>query len=125
MPNAVWPPSLPADFFVGVTHQRRIGFAQFTVDAGPAMRRRISGNASRDVRVPMMLNSTQMADFDDFYVATLLDGALPFDWKHPITGAVATYRFNSYPAFSIALLNGGDELHQGTLDLELIATVDL
>lgn len=124
MANAVWPPSLPQDFFIGVTHQRRAAFAQFTVDAGPAKRRRIAGNVSRDVRVPMTFTETQMADFDDFYVATLFDGALPFDWIHPITGLPATYRFNSYPSFGISISSLG-QLHQSTLDLELVATVDL
>lgn len=72
----------------------------------------------------MILTAEQMAEFDDFYVATLLDGALPFDWIHPINGLGATYRFNSYPSFSIVLSADG-QLHQTTMDLELIATTDL
>lgn len=124
MPNPVWPPSLPQNFFIGASFQRRTGFAQFSVDAGPSMRRRIAGNVSTDVRVPMILRAAEMVDFDEFYIETLLDGSLPFDWIHPVTGTTATYRFGAYPSFSI-LVSAEGNIFQTTMQLELIATVDL
>lgn len=124
MANPVWPLTLPQDYFIGVSFQRRSAFAQFTVDAGPAMRRRAFGNASTDVKIPMLFRQQQMVTFDDFYINTVRDGALEFDWIHPVTGAPASYRFNEYPSFSIALSAEGD-LYQTTLNLELTVSVDI
>lgn len=123
MANPVWPSTLPQDSFIGESFQRRVGFAQFTVDAGPAMRRRVFGNASTDVSRPMFFTATQMADFDDFYVNTLFEGSLEFDWIHPVTAATTTFRFSSYPRFAKLETSEG-KMFQGVLDLELVATLE-
>lgn len=119
MSNPVWPVSFPQDAFLGQSFQRRTAFAQFSVDAGPAMRRRVFGNASMDVRSPMIFTQTQMQDFDEFWIDTLFEGSLEFDWVHPVTGLAATFRLNSYPSFS-KIESAEGKLYQTTLDLELI-----
>jgi len=123
MANPLWPPSLPQDAFIGQSFQRRVAFAQFSVDAGPAKRRRVFGNASSDVRSPMILTQAQMATFDTFWIDTLFEGSLEFDWVHPVTGLAATFRFNEYPNFS-KLESASGKLYQATLSVELLQLTD-
>jgi len=119
MANPLWPLSLPQDAFIGQTFQRRPAFSQFTVDAGPAKRRRVFGNASTDVQSPMFFTSDQLVDFTEFFEETLQEGSLEFDWRHPITGQLATFRFSEYPSFSKLETSVG-KLYQCTLNLELL-----
>ncbi len=123
MANPQWPPTFPQDAFLGQSFQRRNAFAQFSVDAGPSMRRRVFGNASTDVRSPMIFTQEQMIDFDEFWIDTLFEGSLAFDWVHPVTGVLATYRFNTYPSFS-KMESAEGKLYQAVMDLELIQVVD-
>lgn len=119
MANPLWPLSLPPDAFIGQTFQRRPAFAQFTVDAGPAKRRRIFGNAVTDVKSPMIFTADQMVDFMEFYEETLLEGSLDFDWIHPVTGQLSSFRFSGPPSFSKMESSLG-KIYQCVLDLELL-----
>lgn len=119
MANPVWPGSLPQNFFLNVEDERRLGYAEFAVDAGPAIRRTLLRNVPRDITTPMMLNQAQRIAFDAFYATTLDEGTLAFDWIDPVTLLAATFRFLGTVRWTQNPVATGS-LYVGTMKLERI-----
>ena len=119
MANAVWPGGLPQNHFLNLTDQRRSGFAEFAVDTGPAMRRIVRRGVPRDVGTPFKLNQAQRLIFDEFFVETLEEGTLPFDWIDPVTLLPVTYRFLTYPQWT-QNPTAEDKIYEGSLSLEIL-----
>ena len=99
MANPVWPGSLPQ--FVDVSnYQEKLPFAALrtNMDRGPAKQRRVStAVASSSSYLTDIMNPTQRDTFLDFYINTLAQGTLAFDWVDPLTQDVQTFRFTDGP----------------------------
>lgn len=117
MSNPLWPPSLPQNYFLNTSGKRRVGYAEFSVDAGPALRRTVIRNPPSDINTPMMLTNAQRITFDTFYSVTLDEGALAFDWIDPVTLLPSTFRFMESVEWTQNPIATGT-LHQGTMKLE-------
>lgn len=92
---AVWPASLPQDLQAspGLDEQPPDVMLETQMDAGPPKARRRFTAGFRPIKGTVEVTITQRNTLDDFFVNTLAGGTLPFDWKHPTTGAAATFRF--------------------------------
>ena len=112
---ATWPASLPQ-----VPNAR--GYSEAPPDStirtsmgyGPdKVRRRTTANA-RVFVAPLIVNKTQVATLDAFYLDTLGGGVDEFDWVNPRTGSAATLRFQASPQYT----NIGADEYSVTLSLE-------
>lgn len=84
------------------------------------MRRRFTA-ASRFFSVPIVLDGQQRQDFDTFYITTLKEGVLSFDWEDPVTDVTVSFRFRSPPEFE--LVTGGTtttRIWRGVIALEIL-----
>lgn len=117
-----WPTTLPQEAFVGLTEQRQDARLRTQMDKGPPKMRRRFTAAVRRVTVPLVLSGAEKQAFDTFYITTLQEGSLPFDWRDPVTDATISFRFaESPPQWSV--MAGGvpnSRLWSGTLDLEIL-----
>jgi chitodextrinase len=91
----VWPTSLPSVFQAqpGAVETAPDMMLETQMDAGPPKARRRFTAAPRPVTGTLVLTQAQRATLDSFYVNTLQGGVLPFEWTHPMTGAIVVYRF--------------------------------
>ena len=105
-----WPGTLPADLLVeGYRERPPVTGLRFDPDAGPAIqRRRLTANV-RPIAGVLSLTKAQVAIFDDFWVNTLANGSLEFDWTHPRAGASVTFRFVNTEAPEYAPAGGPDQ----------------
>jgi hypothetical protein len=106
MPLASWPGSLPQNQFIGVADERQSGTIRTAMDAGPAKTRPRFSAVVRNVTCPILMTGDQKADFDTFFITTLVEGSLPFTWTDPADDSTQTYRFIAPPKFSLEV--GGD-----------------
>ena len=99
MANPIWPASLPQDPLIdGYNEQFPDTAVRTEMDAGPAkVRNRFTAGVD-DFRLPIALTRTQVQTLRDFYVTTLENGALPFDWTHPRTLVTVAFRFTERPS---------------------------
>ena len=118
MPNPIWPGGLPQTLLLGIRDQRGPATIRFTTDAGPAIVRKLFGNASRTVQRDLILTATQRATYDTFFVDTLEEGSLPFDFVDPVTLATCTYRFVQPTEWQHIGMNTSGPFCRGTLVLE-------
>lgn len=104
-----WPATLPDSLLVeGYRERPPMTGLRFDPDAGPAIqRRRLTANV-RPIVGQLHLTKAQVAIFDDFWINTLANGSLEFDWTHPRTGASVTLRFVNTEAPEYAPAGGPD-----------------
>jgi hypothetical protein len=96
-----WPVSLPQKFLLGTSDERGPAVVRFQADAGPAKVRRLFSNASRTLSwVLPPLTQAQRETLDEFFVETLMEGALEFDHVDPSTGLAVQYRFLAPPRYA-------------------------
>ena len=101
MPN--WPVTLPVyPLLEGYRETPPNQIIRSQMDQGPAKLRRRTTAAVRLFQVGFMLSQSQIDDLENFYLTTLVGGALSFDFTHPRTGATVTCRFASPPEYSAA-----------------------
>lgn len=118
---AVWPAALPQKFLIGTSDARLPAVVRFTVDAGPAKTRKLFNNPTRQVRWRLQpLSQTQREALDAFFITTLSEGALPFDYADPSTGQTRQYRFLSPPQYGAAANALGRLWDIAPLELELL-----
>ena len=118
MPNPVWPGGLPQTLLLGIRDQRGAATIRFTNDAGPAQVRKIFGNATRQIQRNIILTAAQRATYDTFFVDTLDEGSLPFDFVDPVSLLTCTYRFVQPTEWLHIGTNASGPFCQGTLFLE-------
>jgi hypothetical protein len=95
---AVWPPGVSDGFEVqGFTETLPNAMLRTQMDAGPAKQRRRFSAAVTPIAGSIMVPAAQAALFEAFFRDTLALGALPFEWTHPRTGALRTWRFTEPP----------------------------
>jgi len=66
---------------------------------GPPKTRRRSIAGRRPITAQKHMTTSQVAILDTFYVTTLVDGTLPFDWLSPRTGDVVEMMFVEEPVY--------------------------
>ena len=117
---ATWPPELPVDF---AADQRLSGprdaFLETPFDKGRPARRRntLASPQTLSARMPY-LTLAQFAVFEGWFAGTLGGGALPFELKHPITGAIRTWAFASAASpYEVARVNNRTVSVSFVLDL--------
>lgn len=108
MTTATWPPTLP-DYVLeqGYSEQLEDQTIESTVEAGLAKVRRRFTAPVRRFQITLQLDSAQAATFETFFLDTLQGGSLPFDWRHPRTGAATRFRFRK-PVPSYTVVGGID-----------------
>lgn len=91
-----WPGAgtLPQKPKYGMAERRQTNMSYFMPDVGTPKARRRSTAVSTITQVTFEFNDTQLAAFKTFYETTCLDGSLPFDWAHPVTGVVSFWLFS-------------------------------
>ena len=114
---AVWPTSLPEylnqDSYAESPPDVTI---RTQMDAGPTKTRRRFTTNSRFLTGTIQIDSAQRVTLDTFYVSTLAGGALSFEWVHPVTRAVADFKFTAAPSYRAV----SGLVFQATLPLELL-----
>jgi hypothetical protein len=88
-----WPGTLDVKPLIDAYDERAPNLLLRTpMDSGPAKVRRKLSNNSRFVTVELNLDDSQLTTFDDFFMTTILGGALSFNWVHPRTGTAIESR---------------------------------
>ncbi len=91
---ASYPASLPDDFLqADFSESAPDNVIASDMDVGPPKTRRRSSAAVRKISGNVLMTSAQVATHDTFFTATLYDGAEPFDWTDPRTGANVSYLY--------------------------------
>lgn len=118
-----WPAALPQKQFIGTVEQHQDARLRTDMDTGPAKVRRRFTAALKRVSVPIVMTGAERKVFDQFYITTLQEGSLPFDWEDPTTDEVKSYTFVSVPTWQLNLggLWDGDRIWATTLELERLA----
>jgi hypothetical protein len=87
MPNA-WPGTLPQKLLLnGASLGVGDGLIEYAPDTGPSITRRRTTAVMRPLQGSMVLTDAQVTTFEIFFFSTLLNGALPFTFPDPRTGA--------------------------------------
>ena len=116
---AVWPGSLP-QVVSWQGYARRIQDTRIrsTVEAGPPkVRSRFTARVDQQDLPVVYFTKAEWGTLETFYGTTLQQGALPFDWTDPITGATVSFRFVKPPQFGQML---GPDTIPVTLPLEVL-----
>lgn len=117
-----WPTDLPAEGMSGITDQRTGAKIRSEVDQGPAIQRRRYTAAVRKIDVPVSFTDDERAIFDTFFITTLQEGVLSFNYTDPRGGATRSFRFRSVDGPAWQGSNGGElKRWSATLELEIIA----
>ncbi len=113
---AVWPAGLQQKQFTGVTEERQDASVRSKMDTGAPKKRKRFTAAVRTMTVPIVLTQAERVTFDTFYITTLEEGSLSFDWIDPVDGvSTISYRFLKPPKLT---KKGGE--WKGILSLEVI-----
>ena len=95
-----WPITLPIYPLVdGYTEHVPSTVLRTEMEAGPAKVRQRTTSAIRKFRLNFLLNKSQTAILEDFYLNMLGGGALSFGFTHPRTDEVLNCRFVSAPGY--------------------------
>lgn len=116
-----WPASLPQSQFRGLTDKRQKAVLRTPMDAGPAIVRRRFTAVYREVVTRIVLNGTQRQTFDTFFITTLKEGSLPFDWTDPVDDTTVSFRFKEEPEWTMR--RGGttaNRIWEATLSFEIL-----
>jgi len=115
-----WPTTLPSEGLTGITDQRVGAKIISENDHGPPNQRRLYTKARRPVNIPIVLTDDERAIFDEWYVDTLQEGVLSFNWKDPRGGATRSFQFREKDGPTWTGIDGGDvKKWSTTLALEI------
>jgi len=114
-----WPSSLPQEVHQqGFNIETPSGAVRTEMDTGKPFQRQRFTAAVQPFSARVWLDADQYATFDEFYRDTLGQGALEFDWKHPITGDATAVRFDVTNPPRITAIAG--DQYQVQMRLEII-----
>ena len=98
---AAWPASLPQQGFMNITDTRQPAVARSSMDQGaPKMRKKFTA-AVRNLEIKMILDGTQRATFDTFFITTQEEGSTSFTWTDPVDDTAITCRFIKPPSWKL------------------------
>jgi hypothetical protein len=99
-----WPASLPQSVLIdGFESEVPEGSIRVDMDSGPAFQRQRYTAAPEQFAAEFIMTIAQYKTFMNFYKTSTAHGALPFNWKHPITGDPTEVRFvvGQQPSYEI------------------------
>ena len=99
MADLVWPPGLPQSHKTASTFKRASGKLNSDTGAGTFRTRRLFTSAAYRYSDRLVFTTAQLAIFDEFYVTTLDEGTLRFEWKDPRNGNTVDQIILEYPEF--------------------------
>lgn len=120
---AAYPATLPQfPILNGFKDKRQNVTIRSEMETGAPKTRQVMTSAVRTWKWTTILNGTQRATFDTFFITTINNGATSFTIPDPIDGATVTVRFKDPPEWNIV---GGDETVAGrqwraTYNLEIL-----
>lgn len=93
-----WPGSLEQRQFTGVIEERQQAALRSSMDSGAPKVRRLFTAALRFIDIPMVFTAAQRATFDTFFITTLNEGTISFDWTDPVDDTTTvSFRFRNPP----------------------------
>jgi hypothetical protein len=93
-------PQYPIDG--GFKDERQQAFIKSQMDSGAPKKRKVFTAAIRNWQWTTILNGTQRATFDTFYITTINEGTDSFTIPDPVDGETVTVRFTKPPSWSVA-----------------------
>ena len=112
----IWPTTLPQALLLSGYGQKAADVVLRTgMDIGPAKVRRRASAGVEPVEGKQIYTSTELGYLRTFYDTTLLNGALRFSWKDPITKSSEELRFTKPPAWTAV-----EGKYQVALSLEIM-----
>lgn len=99
MANPVYPPGLPGFVQIdGYDETLPFPVVRTKTQSGPAKQRREFTAAETPFGLATdIMTAAQGATFEAWYIETLKHGSLEWDWVHPRTQEVSTFRFTAGP----------------------------
>jgi hypothetical protein len=93
------------------------------MDSGAPKKRKVFTAAIRNWQWTTILNGTQRATFDTFYITTINEGTDSFTIPDPVDGETITVRFTKSPSWSV-IQGSGDTISnrywRATFNLEIL-----
>jgi hypothetical protein len=100
---SLWPATLPqCPILNEFSEQRQRNAVSFSPDVGPPKLRRRSSESGVMASVAFRMTISDLEIFRTFFVDTLEDGPISFQWRHPLDGLVYDWWFDAKEAPSIA-----------------------
>lgn len=117
-----WPGTLPDTQFIGLVDASEDERVQTQMDAGPPKIRKRFTAPVRNIQIPIIFTSAEKVILDTFWITTLSNGTLSFDWEDPVDDSTVTYEFVSRPQFKLAVghSTAASRLWEGVLNLRII-----
>ena len=95
-----WPSSLPqSPMATSYSEVVPNNIIRTEMDSGAAKVRRRTTAAPRFLRISYIMDKTQIATLDDFYLTSLKSGSLKFSFTNPRTNMVENVRFMKQPEY--------------------------
>jgi hypothetical protein len=114
-------PQYPVDG--GFNDERQQAFIKSQMDSGAPKKRKVFTAAIRNWQWTTILNGTQRATFDTFYITTINEGTDSFTIPDPVDGETITVRFTKSPSWSV-IQGSGDTISnrywRATFNLEIL-----
>lgn len=89
-----WPTALPQRLLLaGASLGAGDGLVEYQPDHGPSITRRATTAVMRPLVGSMVCTDAQITAFEAFFYGTVMNGALPFSFPDPRTGATLLVRF--------------------------------
>lgn len=106
-----WPNTLPQALQLsGASLGMGDGLVEYQPQQGPSISRRGTTTVMRPLVGQMILSNAQVTAFETFFYTTLANGALPFNFPDPRTGATVLVKFTKQTPPSYAGLGGDNFL---------------
>jgi len=94
MAEISWPDTLPKTLLMnGLSAKRNTNIVRTAMDAGPVKTRRRYTASIKVFSGKMLLDESARAELERFYMITLADGVLRFNFTDPQTLETAEFRF--------------------------------
>lgn len=98
---ATWPSSIQSLLHESYNEQDIPRIVKSATETGPVKTRVSFTKRRKKVSASILCSLTDYETFSNFFDITLAGGALPFDFKHPITGVLTTWLFEEPPSYSM------------------------
>jgi hypothetical protein len=93
---SLWPATLPqCPILNGFSEQRQRNAVSFNPDVGPPKLRRRSSTSGVVASIVFHMTINELEIFRTFFVDTLEDGPISFQWQHPLDGLIYDWWFDA------------------------------
>lgn len=105
-----WPGTLPQSAKINSRREIQDGVIRSKMDAGPLKMRPKFSAITRTLYINLTLTGEQYEILEDFYIITLAQGTIGFDWADPRDDTTHEYKFASPPTAILVSGNSVDYL---------------